>query len=282
MSKLCELVSDDVQDIRRDLNTIATKQLQDQDRSILDWLTPVDYGPQQSDHLSRRQPGTGQWLLDSDEYRQWVTTPGKTLFCPGIPGAGKTILTSIVIDDILTRVGNNEAVGIAYLYCNFRRHDEQKAIDLIASLLKQLSYGLPQLPGEVKTIYEKHRAREKRPSVEELLSTLNDVTVRYSQIFVLVDALDECQPPDRKKLLSYLFHLSSKEQLNLFTTSRSLLEIEQKFIGHSCLSREIRASSQDVGRYLESHISDLPSFVARNASLQDEIRDAIIQAVDGM
>lgn len=82
---------------------------------------------------------------------------GKTLFCLGILGVGKTILTSIVIDDILTWVGNNEAVDIAYLYCNFRRHDKQKAIDLIASLLKQLSYRLPQLLDEVKTIYEKYR-----------------------------------------------------------------------------------------------------------------------------
>ena len=37
--------------------------------AILDWLTPIDYGPQQSDFMSRRQEGTGQWLLNSNEFQ---------------------------------------------------------------------------------------------------------------------------------------------------------------------------------------------------------------------
>src|SRR6185437_11037995 len=97
---------------------------------ILEWLTPVDYGPQQSDYLRRRQPGTGKWLLDSAEYQTWLNTNQKTLFCPGIPGAGKTILTSIIVEELTTRFRNDKSIGIIYLYCNFRRQDEQKAEDL--------------------------------------------------------------------------------------------------------------------------------------------------------
>ncbi|KND90235.1 hypothetical protein TOPH_05254, partial [Tolypocladium ophioglossoides CBS 100239] len=44
------------------------------DVEILDWLTPIDYGPQHSDFLNRRQPGTGKWLLDSTEYQTWLDT----------------------------------------------------------------------------------------------------------------------------------------------------------------------------------------------------------------
>ena len=80
------------------IETMRYKLNSDKDIKILDWLTPVDYGPQQTDNIRRRQPGTGQWLLDSAEYQTWLKTSKQTLFCPGIPGAGKTILTSIVID----------------------------------------------------------------------------------------------------------------------------------------------------------------------------------------
>ena len=59
-------------------------------RMILDWLTPIDYAPQQSDFISRRQAGTGEWLLGSEQFKTWVETEKQTLFCPGIPGAGKT------------------------------------------------------------------------------------------------------------------------------------------------------------------------------------------------
>jgi hypothetical protein len=50
------------------------KQRQDdkERREILVWLTPVDYGPQQSDYINRRQPGTGKWLLDSAKYQAWL------------------------------------------------------------------------------------------------------------------------------------------------------------------------------------------------------------------
>jgi hypothetical protein len=67
------------------------------DQEILMWLTTTDYSAQQSDFLSRRQEGTGQWLLDSNQFQMWRDGEIQTLFCQGMPGAGKTIMTSIVI-----------------------------------------------------------------------------------------------------------------------------------------------------------------------------------------
>jgi len=80
------------------LKIMRSKLSDDKDIQVLDWLTPINYGPQQSDFINRQQPGTGQWLLDSEEFQTWLNTDKKTLFCPGIPGAGKTTLTSIVVD----------------------------------------------------------------------------------------------------------------------------------------------------------------------------------------
>ncbi|KAJ4354490.1 uncharacterized protein N0V89_006227 [Didymosphaeria variabile] len=65
---------------------------------VLDWLSTVDYHAQQRDAICQRQEGTGQWLLTSKEYKSWLETPGSTLFCPGMPGAGKTIMCAIMIE----------------------------------------------------------------------------------------------------------------------------------------------------------------------------------------
>jgi hypothetical protein len=45
---------------------------------------------------------------------------------------------------------------------------------------------------------------------------------------------------------------------------------------------EIRASDDDVRRYLDGKMSQLRPFVSRNFALQEEIKTEIIKAVDGM
>jgi RecB family exonuclease len=67
---------------------------------------------------------------------------------------------------------------------------------------------------------------------------------------------------------------------NLFATSRPILSIEKEFEGHPKL--DIRASEEDVRRYLEGQMFRLPGYVARSSELQEEIKTDIINAVDGM
>ncbi|KAK7996637.1 putative RPE1-D-ribulose-5-phosphate 3-epimerase [Apiospora arundinis] len=93
-------VLDQVSCIKHDVKLTSSKIQSNEDLKILDWLTQTEYGPQHSDYRQKRVPGTGQWLLDSEKYQSWRSTPSQTLFCPGIPGAGKTILTSVVIEDL--------------------------------------------------------------------------------------------------------------------------------------------------------------------------------------
>ena len=250
--------------------------------NILKWLTPIDYATQQSDYISRRQPGTGHWLLDSAEYQEWLKTPGKTLFCPGIPGAGKTILTAIVIDDIYSRFQYDTSVGIAYLYCDVRRQHEQRIEDLLANLLKQLAQQQASMPDGVQTLYDQYRNQPKRPSLNEILSILHSVSVLYSNVFIIIDALDECQVTDgcRTELLGEIFGLQARVRANIFSTSRYNKEIVERF--KESISLEIRAQDEDVQTYLAGHITRLPSFVSGNPDLQSEVKNTISKAVDGM
>ncbi|KAK0636719.1 hypothetical protein B0T17DRAFT_476286, partial [Bombardia bombarda] len=161
---------------------------------ILDWLqslTPINFAAQQSDFINRRQAGTGQWLLESPLFCQWVENQKQTLFCPGIPGAGKTMLTAIVVDELAARFHDKQDVGLAVVYCNFRQHDQQTANHLVSNILKQLAESQSDLPTSLRDLYKRHIGRHTQPSIEEISTTLSRVAEKYTTLFVAIDALDE-------------------------------------------------------------------------------------------
>jgi predicted ATPase len=265
------------------VNRLHERQDDQERRTILDWLTPINYGDQQSDFIGRRQAGTGKWLLNSDAFQSWFNKNKQTLFCPGIPGAGKTMITSIVVEHLQTEFRNNSSIGIAYLYCNFRRQEEQKPVDLLASLLKQLIQRRTSLPKNVMDIYKRHSSERTRPSSNEISTTLHSIIADYFRTFIIIDALDECQISDggRRRFLAELFSLQARTGANLLATSRFIPEIEREFTGRST-KLEISASDDDLQTYLHGQMLRLPSFVSHSADLQNEVKTAIIKAVDGM
>jgi hypothetical protein len=266
-------------------NTVKLVQHQDNQerRTILDWFTPTDYGVHQSDFISRRQEGTGQWLLDSDEFQVWLNKSKQTLFCPGIPGAGKTMITSIVVEHLQLEFRNDSGIGIAYLYCNYRQQQEQKAEDLILNLLKQLVPEQLPVPTPIKNLYEYHRNRRTRPSFDEIVKSLCSIIGLYSRVFIIIDALDECHVSNegRDKLLSIVFSLQVQAQTNVFITSRFIPEIMSQFEG--CMSKEIRAKDDDILKYIDERIPQLlRSRISKYPDLQNSIRSEVVKAVDGM
>lgn len=255
----------------------------DQEReAILKWLPSIDYATQQSDLVRLRLEGTGKWFLDSVELQSWLENKKQTLFCPGMPGAGKTMLTSIVVDYLYNRFQNDTTIGIAYIYCNFQGQEEQKIDNLLASLLKQLVQNQPSLPRSVKDLYYRNIEKQTRPSPDEISRALQSVAKMYKRIFIIVDALDECPASDdcRARFISELFNLQARHGINILATSRFIPEIVNQFEGS--VSLEIRASTEDMERYVEGHMRRLPYFVNQNRQLLEEIETGISEAVNGI
>ena len=63
-------------------------------RKIFDWLSPLEYCKKQRDIASKRHEGTGKWFLVSEKFTAWVSgLADSVLWCPGEPGARKTVIT---------------------------------------------------------------------------------------------------------------------------------------------------------------------------------------------
>ncbi|KAF7116945.1 hypothetical protein CNMCM5793_005575 [Aspergillus hiratsukae] len=205
----------------------------EQDQKYLDWLSPTNYAIQQSDYIGRRQPGTGEWHFNR---------------------AGKTILASVVVDELEARFGNDRDVGIAYIFCSFEHRDDQiqNPASLLASLLRQLAQSLVAMPDSIVGLYDKHRIKGTRPSFDETSKALRLVVESLPRVFVVIDALDECSRFAILQILDELFDL------------------------------QIRATKTDVMTYLNANMHKLHASVSRNQQLQQKIANEISDAAGGM
>lgn len=88
ISQASRATKDKVDGISEGVQNLRLNQNQQEREAALEWLSPLNFAPQQSDLSSRRQEGTGLWLLESQEFKDWKSKARETLVCEGMPGAG--------------------------------------------------------------------------------------------------------------------------------------------------------------------------------------------------
>lgn len=120
----------------REQESQASKELKKQE--VLEWLSPLNFRPKQLDIFSRRTPSTGEWLLVEKNFKSWIEGSGPScLFCSGIPGAGKTVLTSLVINYLESRIAAIKPM-VAYVFFDYKDQRRQTVTAILRSLLRQV------------------------------------------------------------------------------------------------------------------------------------------------
>ena len=213
-------------------------------KAIIEWLTPLNFLARQESILKQRSKGTGAWFLESQTFERWRSGNDLVLWCPGIPGAGKTFLASIVIEK-LRELYRGQNVGVFMLYCNYNDPETHTVQPLVASLVKQYIQDRFMVDKSLEELHEAHYRKETRPTPEELKDLLGTAFSQYDKTFIVLDALDEMPNEDnRSDLVTSLRGISAKS--NLLVTSRPMPAIKQIFgppTGHTycdgCFKKDI-------------------------------------------
>ncbi|KAF6221635.1 hypothetical protein HO133_001601 [Letharia lupina] len=107
----------------------------DERQTITDWLSPLDFSQKQRDVYANHQPGTGEWFLGSDKFKGWEGGDNNVLWCHGIPGSGKTVMTSIIVEHLRKSQVDRTDVGIVPIYCEDKLQELQTPANLLVSVL---------------------------------------------------------------------------------------------------------------------------------------------------
>ncbi|KAF3150493.1 hypothetical protein TWF594_009137 [Orbilia oligospora] len=247
---------------------IEMTQQKKQHDEILRWLSPLEPQKRHQDMRSIRVPGTGEWLLEETSFQDWFTgrNEHRVLCCSEIPGAGKSVLVSLVIDHITKLSEDTESrFGLAFVYCDYWSHAVQTPTNLTASLLGQLLRILPSFPQEVLHTYERRFREHRQLEQGDVDSMLLHACQQFDSVYICVDALDELGVQYTEAFLASLRGLIPSIQL--FITSRPCMPVvfDQYFPG--ALKITIEAKGSDIETFVAGKISE---DWARDKYLMDE------------
>ena len=179
-------IVDTASDIKSDTTALRNDTAIRHKHELMRWICPIDYHVQHQDFIARHQTGTGQWFLQDTKFQGWDRSKDATLFCPGMPGAGKTIMAALVIDHLLRsqRVTNEP---VTFIYCNYKRQSEKSANHMLSSILRQVIDIQPGVGKLVQDFYTSQTGRRTTPSRDEIEQILKAASKGLQGLTIIID-----------------------------------------------------------------------------------------------
>ncbi|KAF2175541.1 hypothetical protein K469DRAFT_610300, partial [Zopfia rhizophila CBS 207.26] len=244
-----------------------------QRRLIIEWLGAPDPSSRLNDAQKLRMPNTGDWFLKNDAFDLWKSTPRSIFWIYGIPGCGKTVLCSSIIEDLSELCHPDTGTLVAYFFFDFTTQDKQIVGLLLRSLLSQIMVQNQGILEPVQSLFTRNRGGFQRPGSKVLLSILHSILKAAGETYLILDALDECS--ERAELLEVLREIVEwgLENLHISVTSRGEKDIEEALIGlHSAQFRlEGKGVNEDIREYVHRTILKDTRLKKWPAEVQTEI-----------
>jgi hypothetical protein len=255
---------------------------------ICGWLSAIDPSTNYHKAHKQRQADTGLWLLESAKFTEWKENAASRLWLYGIPGCGKTILSSTIIEHLLQQCQDNVGTVTAYFYFDFKDAQKQDPELMLGSLLCQLLQRSSTIPRGVDALFSFCHNGQRRPSVYTLLEATRQAAQEFTQIYVVLDALDECT--QRSELMDMLETVAGWQlgNLHLLMTSRKERNIEKSLENYVkeedtvCLQRDV--VDHDIQQYVQQRLRDDKGLAKWNkdATVRQEIEAALVRGACGM
>jgi len=242
---------------------------------LLDRICSINYRQQHRDAIIRHQHGTGEWFLDEPKYQAWASSSRGTLVCPGVPGAGKTMMAALVVEQQI-RAAQPSTETIAFIYYSYKRQDQQTLRHTIETIIRQIVDILPDTPTLVNAFLDPTYV----PSIKKLTEILHELLEPFSGLTIVTDALDECRDGTRNDILSWIADLQTKASVRYLATTRDFYSNSSQSVFRDKPCLEIKASKHDLEVYARSRAQSLRARI--QPDLLEDLVGGVVTAADGM
>lgn len=269
--------------VKADRQALAENAIINAEIKVFSDLSTIDNAGYHETLQDLKFPHTANWILHFPEYTNWLnSTTGRGLCIYGIPGSGKSVLSSSVIDDLRTRSQDR----VMYHYCNYADPTTLNPAQIYRTLIKQcFMLGLLSQANKDR-IMQACATQHSRISEEILITVLLEATTSQDSCFLILDGLDECEKSTQKIMLGFVKRLmTGSKVLKTLLTCREEAAILESMDHMAKIHVCEESNALDIKEYVSAavwrHISSGELLIS-NRQLKEEVISTLAAKANGM
>lgn len=178
-----------------------------------------------------------------------------------------------------------QGIGFAFIYCDHKSNQSQDTRYFLAAIVRQIVERRQVIPDIIYTLYEDHCGKGTSPTTTEYLHSLQSLAKDYSEVYIVIDALDECIDKTGQLIWSDLLTKlkDSVPNLRLLYTSRDIDDVAGILSKSSVI--DVRASDEDLETYIREQLrtqNTLLQFCKQDPTLESKVLRRVVEKADGM
>ncbi|KAF3316609.1 hypothetical protein TWF173_001892 [Orbilia oligospora] len=254
---------------------------------ILERISGLDHRRSFSNACGRRHPETGKWFFQLPEFKNWdAALDSSVLWYNGIPGSGKSVLATSLIEHLYT-LHRNTKTSIIYFFCDFHTPETLRYRSILSNLLKQvviLNFTTisNQAQGELEASY---LDSQFLPDTYKIEAFFYQFAQKLGPLYILVDGIDECPEEERLDVIAFLKRFLAKKprQAKFILSSRPDIEIPRALPTPYRISISTAADRPDLEAYICHELeSKCPNLEVYTPQIKEDIKQALLKGANGM
>lgn len=252
--------------------------LDEMDLRKIELIFSVSSAPQDDlEHFrSLWMPGSCEWVLSRPELHSWIednSSRSRILFVSGLPGSGKSVLSSFIIRHL-------QEMDYSCQYYFFRYGDQAKRS--IGLMLRSLAYQIASQSPEARTRMEKLaddavrlEKAEARTIWQKVFSSRIFKLQLQKPLYWIIDALDECEAPE--KVVDVVSSIYQSQ------TSLRIMFVGRKTQALSTAFQRMNSLVEVNELHVDGTKADLEAYVARETQYMrggPKIKARVIQTIN--
>ncbi|KAK2611959.1 hypothetical protein QQS21_002065 [Conoideocrella luteorostrata] len=243
-----------------------------------------------------RVGNTCEWILKQEKFSSWSAgKESRLLRIIGSPGIGKTMISMFLVQELKKKVERSPGKAFAFFFCDDKDQDRKTPIAILRSFIWQLLLQRIELFQHVQPDFEKHKNdrvfQDLFNDYSALWRIFQNIIMdkRIGKVFILIDALDECEISTRHILLRSIKKLcqplpiATTENLKFLITCRPDIDDIEDELRSVGLGLRIDSAdiNNDLSEYIDTKVDELSRTKNYTTRIKNKVRDTLKREAGG-